>query len=149
MEGKQLMFVMWMVCTSKANLRIVGSVSGYKGSVILPNSGYFVAPNCVTSPLYGAACPNKYVSVELLDMNANAGNSITLNRNQHLGTDHTLSRLTLKGFADGGQWRYQPIVSVGASYLVSFANKVSGNLAFQLTNAEIGIQLILDYSYKF
>ena len=115
-----------------------GSLSGFSNSVVLPPTGYFVAPNCVTSSLYGAVCPNKYVSIELLDMNAIAGNSITLNRNEHLGTNHAASTLTLKGFADGNQWRYQPLVSVGASYLVSFANTVSSNLAFQMTNAEIG-----------
>jgi hypothetical protein len=120
-----------------------GSVTGYSNSVALPNSGFYLAPTCLASSIYSAVCPQKYVSVEILDMNSNAGNSITLNRNQHLGTDHSKSRITLKGFSDAGTWRYHPIVSVGASYLVTFSNLVSSNLAFQLLNSDIGKDFIV------
>ena len=43
------------------------------------------------------SCPHKYISMQILDMNANANNLMTLNRNQHTGADHTLTKFTMKG----------------------------------------------------
>ena len=83
-----------------------------------------------------------------MDMSSSKGqNPVTLTRNQHSGTDHSAYSLSMSGFADYGLYRYQPIVSSGASYLVSFKNYVASKLAFELINGDSGdaVELVVCY----
>jgi hypothetical protein len=118
-----------------------GSISGYLSATVLPTLGFYSAPGCVSDPAFGYACPHRYSNLWILDMdkqtpNPPLNNPVQLLRNQHEGTSHTSYAMSLVGFWSAEKWRYQAIVSPGASYLVSFSQSVSSNLVFQLNNAE-------------
>jgi len=74
-----------------------------------------------------------------LDMTANgANNQMIITRSDHADANHANYALSFQGFASGPVFRYQPIVSLGAGYLVRFQAHVPSSLVFQLNNAEVG-----------
>lgn len=51
-------------------LDVDGSVSGYPGAMLLPNSpttslGFYSAPGCASHPAYGLACPQRHINLEM------------------------------------------------------------------------------------
>jgi hypothetical protein len=75
---------------------ISGTVSGYRGAFVTPNWGYYITPNCVISSVFGVACPHRYALLEVIDMDKGTGNGMTINRNQHAGTNHATTQMTFK-----------------------------------------------------
>lgn len=115
-----------------------GTFSGYKNSHILHDIGFYRTDKC-RSPEGDnwIACPHKYNQLWAIDMTrSETDNELQLYRNEHIGTNHANSRVTFEGFGDTGVWRYQPIISNGASYLMQFNKYTPGQLALQLVNAE-------------
>jgi len=118
---------------------IDGSFSGYQKSQILHNLGYYRTDQCKNPEGQNwIACPHKYNQLWALDMTrSQTDNVFQIYRNQHSGSTHTDYRLTFEGFPDTGVWRYQPIISNGASYLAQFSKYTPSKLALQLVNAEL------------
>jgi hypothetical protein len=115
-----------------------GSFSGYRNSHILHDLGFYRTENCKTQEGENwLACPHKYNQLWTLDMTTyESVNQLQIYRNQHFGGNHQDYKLTFEGFSDSGVWRYQPIVSNGASYLMQFSQYTSNKLVLQLVNAE-------------
>jgi len=120
-----------------SNLKDVdGSISGTSGAHILPDTDFYKTFACRQGNSW-VACPHKYVQLWVLDMThaTDPSNNLILTRNQHTTLTHTSYQVELTGFPDWGVWRYQPIVSLGASYLLSFRKLVPERLVLQLVNA--------------
>jgi hypothetical protein len=130
------------------NLRDDGCISG-SPATILTDWGFYKTPNCRTSVAYGVACPHRYAQLWAIDMSTTSptNNKLSLTRNNHADSAHTNYAITYTGFFSGGRWRYQPIVSIGASYLVQFKSFAPKKTVFQLNNAELGQSVSLAICY--
>jgi len=119
------------------NFRIPNNGMGTPKGTVLTQWGYYAAPNCRNDLSLGLLCPQKYSQMWVIDFENRGGNHMNIIRNEHTGTDHSNFLLDYAGFHSAGIWRYQPLVSVGAHYLVHFKSAMSQSLAFQLNNAEL------------
>jgi len=119
------------------NFRIPDTGMGTPKGTVLTQWGYYSAPNCRQDLSLGLLCPQRYAQLWVIDFDNKAGNQMSIIRNEHTGSNHKDFELTYAGFHSAGIWRYQPLVSVGAHYLVHFKSGMSQSIAFQLNNAEI------------
>lgn len=115
-----------------------GSVSGYASATVLRNFPYYQTSGCVAKDAFGLVCPHRYAQLWVMDMTSNgAGNNMIITRTNYPSSENSLSHsLTFLGFLSGPSYRYQPIVSLGANYLIRFQKIVSPSLVLQLNNAE-------------
>jgi len=121
------------------NFRDDGSVGGHRGATVLPDKPFYSTASCLkpTATQGVVVCPHKYIQMWVFDMDRGGGSAV-LTRNNHQGQSHSDYDLTLIGVTGTAAVRvWQPIVSIGASYLLRFQAQVTKNLALQLANAEI------------
>jgi len=114
---------------------------------VLPQWPFYQAPGCNSDASLGLLCPQRYAQMWLIDFENRGGNKMHITRNEHAGTDHRNYELQYQGFHSAGIWRYQPLLSIGAHYLVEFSGRVSGSLALQLNNAEQGESISVAICY--
>lgn len=123
------------------NFRAVDSSMGTPKGIVLTDWKFYDSEGCVSDPSLGLLCPQRYGQLWVIDMKNRGGNAMTITRNEHPGTKHSDYSLTYNGFHSAGIWRYQPLVSFGASYLLTFKNNPSDSLVLQLNNGELGDQV--------
>jgi len=129
------------------NFRVPSSSMGTPKGTVLTRWPFYETPNCQKDPTYGLLCPQRYGQMWAIDFENRGNNPLIITRNEHSGDAHKDFELLYRGFHSAGIWRYQPLVSFGASYLVRFTSAVSGSLAFQLNNGEKGDAVGLSVCY--
>jgi len=118
------------------NFRIPDSGMGTPRGTVLTQWGFYKAPNCRNDLSLGLFCPQRYAQLWVIDFENRGGNHMSILRSEHTGSNHGEYELNYAGFHSAGIWRYQPLVSVGAHYLIHYKSGMSQSLAFQLNNAE-------------
>jgi len=129
------------------NFRIPNTNMGLPKGTVLTKWAFYEANNCMSDASVGLLCPQKYSQMWVIDFENRAGNHMVITRNEHTGSNHRDYELLYRGFHSAGIWRYQPLVSIGAHYLVQFRSSVSRSLVFQLNNAEVGETISLSVCY--
>jgi len=132
-----------------ANILDDGSISGKKATVV-PDMPFYKTAQCSQGTESYLSCPHKYNQLWVLDMAHNTDqyvNPFTLTRNQQTGGPTSSYQIAYGGFADSGVYRYQPAVSVGASYLLQFTNVTTNKLALQMVNGAQGDKVGLAVCY--
>jgi len=120
------------------NFRIPATGMGLPKGTVLTKWPFYETTNCIADDAVGLLCPQRYAQMWVIDFENRGGNHLVITRNEHENANHRDFELLFRGFHSAGIWRYQPLVSIGAHYLVQFKSSVSKSLAFQLNNAEAG-----------
>jgi len=117
--------------------RMADTTAGLPRGTVLTKWPFYQTQNCVSENSVGLLCPHRYAQMWVIDFNNIAGNQMSIMRSEHTGVNHGDFSITYAGFHSAGIWRYQPLVSLGAHYLVQFKSSVSNSIAFQINNAEM------------
>eukprot|EP00898_Chlorokybus_atmophyticus_P007324 jgi/Chlat1/7593/Chrsp63S07090 len=124
-----------------------GSLTGHAGAVVLPLSwNFYKAPGCINDGANGLICPQAYANAEVQCLSSPCANPNSLHMllNNRVSSDNINDgELVLSGNA--GTW--QPIWSVGASYLLVFDAQTPQLLQLQLDNAYQGEWVELGVCY--
>lgn len=132
-----------------------GSVTGYRGSTLLPYWEFYSTTQCREASSWRLVCPHRYVNLDVIatdiSQDKNRYGELIVYRNNVNDSSRTAPLLTFQGqyIPISNGWLYHPIVSPGAYYTLRFTKMTPQQISLIISWADATDQVEISIIYPY